>query len=366
MKNRYNKYDDFPPMLDFENYVIGFKECRNKTGWKKSIQSFWYNFTPNVFELIEYMENKNFKVSLPDEFQINERGKIRLIRSIPIKERLLVKVFCKNIIAPVLLPQLIYHNSACIKGKGTYFSKMQLKEHLFQYYQHHGHKGYVLTIDFSKFFQNIDHQILFDRLFEIYKNEDIRWFLKLIIDSFGERGLSLGSELSQILATWYPNPLDHFIKERLHIEYYGRYMDDLYLIHHDIKYLEYCLKEITRICNELKIVVNEKKTKFHKTHIGFVFLQCNFRITKTGKVVVKPSKKNALRLRKKLKKFKKFLDKGIITYIDVRNTYESWKGYLKGSDCYLMKKNMENFYINLFELDKEKEIAYNFIKKARK
>jgi hypothetical protein len=34
-------------------------------------------------------------------------------------------------------------------------------------------------------------------------------------------------------AIFYPDKLDHFIKEKLRVRYYGRYMDDLYLIHAD-------------------------------------------------------------------------------------------------------------------------------------
>lgn len=360
-----NKFDSFKPLLNFENYIICFRECCRKTSWKKSIQSFWYNLVPNIFSLIYQLKTNTFKISKPDEFKINERGKERLIRSIPIAERLVVKVLCKFVIAPVLLPQLIYHNSACIKGKGTLFAKMELKKHLRQFYNNYKHKGYVLTIDFSKFFQNIDHKILYDKLFKIYKDKYIRWILSLIIDSFGENGLSLGSELSQLLATWYPNPLDHYIKERLHIKYYGRYMDDLYLLHYDKKYLKYCLQQIKHICDELKIIINMKKTKFHKTEIGFKFLQCNFKITITGAIIIKPSKKNALRLRRKLRKFKILLDKGVITYKDIRNTYESWKGHLKNTNCYKMLQNMQKFYLVLFLLDKGQQIAYNFCKKSK-
>lgn len=361
-----NKYDDFAPMLDFEQYVFAFKECRNRTAWKKSIQAFWYNFTPNVFSIIDKLENKKIKMAKPDEFMINERGKPRLIRSIPIEERIFVKVLCKNIIQPVIIPQLIYHNSACIKGKGTLFAKQQLKKQLHAYYINHGYKGYVLTVDFSKFFPNIDHGILYNKLFKLFKDENIRWLLRLIIDSFGDKGLALGSELSQLLATWFPNDLDHFIKERLHIKYYGRYMDDFYLIHHDIKYLEYCLEEIKKVCERLKIIINEKKTKFHTVENGFRFLQCNFSITPIGEVIVKPSKKNNLRLRRKLGKYKKMLDRGKINYEDVRNTYESWKGHLKGSNHFKMLRNMEQFYISLFGLDKDKEASYNKTKTKRK
>ena len=36
------------------------------------------------------------------------------------------------------------------------------------------------------------------------------------------------------------NDLDHFIKERLHVKYYIRYMDDFILTHEDPNYLTKC------------------------------------------------------------------------------------------------------------------------------
>lgn len=59
-----------------------------------------------------------------------------------------------------------------------------------------------------------------------------------VIDSFeGEKGLGLGSQISQIMELLVLNDLDHFIKERLHIKHYIRYMDDFILIHSDKCYL---------------------------------------------------------------------------------------------------------------------------------
>lgn len=59
-----------------------------------------------------------------------------------------------------------------------------------------------------------------------------------VIDSFeGDRGLGLGSQISQIMELLVLNDLDHFIKEKLHIKYYIRYMDDFILIHPDRGYL---------------------------------------------------------------------------------------------------------------------------------
>lgn len=349
-KERIKQFNNFDCMLDFENYVYTFYKCRKRTSWKKSIQKFQLNLSKEILNIIEKVKAEKKITMKPVEFFINERGKERLIRSIPIQERVVVKNFCNNVISPLILPSLIFHNSACVKEKGALFAKEELKKHLRKYYMKNGNKGYVLTLDFSKFFANINHEIVFEKFKKLITNQKLFNLLKQIVNASGVKGVCLGSELSQLIATWFPSELDHFIKEVLKIKFYGRYMDDLYLIHNNKEYLNYCLIEIKRICEKLKIIINDNKTKLHKTEIGFIFLKCNFRISESGKIIVKTYKKNILRLRRKLKKFKSFLDNKKITYRDIKNTYESWKGHLKASNCYKVKDNMQKYYLDLFQI----------------
>jgi RNA-directed DNA polymerase len=46
-------------------------------------------------------------------------------------------------------------------------------------------------------------------------------------------GLPIGNLTSQVLANFYLNPLDHYVKHDLGIRYYGRYVDDMVFIHED-------------------------------------------------------------------------------------------------------------------------------------
>lgn len=73
---------------------------------------------------------------------------------------------------------------------------------------------------------------------------------------YEETSLGLGSQTSQLFALLTLNEIDHFIKEALHIKYYGRYMDDLYLIHNDSKYLMQCLKQIEEKLREIGLSLN--------------------------------------------------------------------------------------------------------------
>lgn len=59
----------------------------------------------------------------------------------------------------------------------------------------------------------------------------------------------------------YLSGMDHFIKEKLGIRYYGRYMDDFYLIHEDKAYLQYCRGEIEQYVARLGLR-DEQENKY--------------------------------------------------------------------------------------------------------
>lgn len=79
---------------------------------------------------------------------------------------------------------------------------------------------------------------------------------------------------SQILAIFYLNDFDHYVKEVLKIECYIRYQDDFLLFHPSKKYLQYCLKQITEILEKEKLTLNSK-TRIYKSTNNFIFLGKN-------------------------------------------------------------------------------------------
>ena len=79
---------------------------------------------------------------------------------------------------------------------------------------------------------------------------------------------------SQILAIFYLNDLDHFIKETLKIKYYVRYQDDFLLFHHSKDYLNYCLKEIKAFLTKENLSLN-RKTRIYKNTNNFLYLGRN-------------------------------------------------------------------------------------------
>ena len=84
----------------------------------------------------------------------------------------------------------------------------------------------------------------------------------------------------------YLSGMDHFIKEKLGIRYYGRYMDDFYLIHEDKAYLQYCRGEIEQYVARLGLRMN-KKTNIFPLRNGIDFLGFHTYLTESGKIIRK-------------------------------------------------------------------------------
>lgn len=150
-----------------------------------------------------------------------------------------------------------------------------------------------------------------------------------IIDSFAkDKGIGLGSQVSQLIALLYLNNLDHYIKEQLHINYYIRYMDDFILVHQDKEYLKHCLKLIQNKLKEVKLELNNK-TSIQPLNKGTVFLHWKYILTNSGKVLLLPDKKKLRNNRVKLNKLKNLFDKGLITKKDYQMSLNGIVAHLK-------------------------------------
>lgn len=352
----YENMNQFNKISSFENLLTAAHDCGNSVRWKASVQSFEVTMLRQCAKLRKELDNGSYRSKGFHEFTINERGKTRRIQSVHISERTVQKSLCNNVMKPVIVPKLIYDNSASLKGKGTEFALNRLKCHLERHYRKHGRKGGVLTIDFKNYFASIDHEKLLRLLDETFDDKEVFNFLKQFVTAFDE-GLGLGSEISQISAIYLPNAIDHMIKEKLHIKGYGRYMDDSYLMHEDIDYLKYCLRKIEEACDKLGIKINRKRTKITPLNKGFVYLKKRVYLQGNGRVCMRLSRKNITSRRRKLKKQKEKLDKGEMSPDTIMQSYQSWRGYATKYDSYNTVQNMDKLFFSLFGIrpGKEKE-----------
>jgi hypothetical protein len=351
-QQKLSHYDDFGLVADVDNLYASFNKCKIGVSWKESIQRYEANALKNVLETRRKLFAGESIQNGFVEFYLRERGKVRHIKSVHISERVVQKCICDEVLVPILTNSLIYDNGASVKKKGTHFAIRRFISHMTKFYRRNNYSndGYVLMIDFSKYFDNIDHEILFEMLDKKINDIHVKQLTKDLITVFGKgKSLGLGSQVSQVCAIFYPDILDHFIKENLGIKYYGRYMDDLYLIHHDKEYLISCLEKIKEVCDKLKITINQRKTTITKLSQGAEFLKGKYSLLPSGQILRRPVKSSTTRMRRKLLKFKSLLDQKKIGYNDIRTSYQSWRGnYIRRFNAYHRVRYMDRLYNNLF------------------
>lgn len=356
-----------------------FYEAKKGCSWKNSVQQYEANFLKNIRHTQLELREKTYRQQDFYCFYLKERGKDRYVRSISFYDRVVQRALC-DLVNPIVEPYLIHDNGASVKKKGIDFARRRIENHLHKYYRKYGNKGYALVIDFSKFYDNILHKPLMDMYREIIDDKDIINLINHLVDSFsvdisnynitenelfdslayakaetektGEKmmhkSLGIGSQISQISGIYYPSKMDNYCKIVKGIKFYGRYMDDTYIIGNSKEELKSLLDDIDKICKKQGIFINHKKTQLFRLDKGFTFLKIKYRLTDTGHLVRIPVKKNFIRERRKLKSFKNLLDKGLIDFHDIEEQYKSWKGNIQKYDCYKSLKNLDKVFNDLF------------------
>lgn len=356
-----------------------FYEAKKGCSWKNSVQQYEANFLKNIRHTQLELREKTYRQQDFYCFYLKERGKDRYVRSISFYDRVVQRALC-DLVNPIVEPYLIHDNGASVKKKGIDFARRRIENHLHKYYRKYGNKGYALVIDFSKFYDNILHKPLMDMYREIIDDKDIINLINHLVDSFsvdisnynitenelfdslayakaetektGEKmmhkSLGIGSQISQISGIYYPSKMDNYCKIVKGIKFYGRYMDDTYIIGNSKEELKSLLNDIDKICKKQGIFINHKKTQLFRLDKGFTFLKIKYRLTDTGHLVRIPVKKNFIRERRKLKSFKNLLDKGLIDFHDIEEQYKSWKGNIQKYDCYKSLKNLDKVFNDLF------------------
>ena len=351
-------------LFTLENMNNAFYKCAKISHWKESTQRYQSNLLPNNIKLQKEILNYSYKVSPTVNFEINERGKIRSIEAPAMRDRIIQKVICREILIPQLTPYLIYDNYASLKGRGTSFARKRLNIQLRRYIDEYGDDGYILKVDIKKFFESIDHTVIKQMLSIKLKDisDDIISLIFYFIDTSSntDKGLNLGAEIPQILAIFYLHKVDNYVKTVKGIKYYGRYMDDIFLISNSKKELKEVLDGIKLHLLRLKLELNEKKTAITTLHHGFTYMQIKYNVV-DGKIIKRPTRSKIVRERRRLKKYKGLYEQGLMSELEIRNCYLSWRGSLLKdcNACYKTVISMDKLYNDLFPI---KEMS---IKKKR-
>ncbi len=142
--------------------------------------------------------------------------------------------------------------------------------------------------------------------------------------------------MAQAAGISYPIPIDNYVKIVCSMPFYARYTDDSYIIDESKEFLEALLKDITVIAETIGITVNLRKTRICKLSDYWRFLQTQYSLTETGRVIQKINPKRLTDMRRKMKKVAR---KGCLTPKEFEDWYESW---FKAHYKIMSRKQREN------------------------
>lgn len=154
--------------------------------------------------------------------------------------------------------------------------------------------------------------------------------------------------MSQFIALLFANPIDHLIKDDMRFKNYIRYMDDGWVLAKTKKELKDLLKAIQKMCEKYKLNLNLKKTHIVPLNKGFTFLKKKVSIADNGSITINVSSNSVTRERRKLKKLKIKMLKGIITIKEIEGSYISWRGFASQFNSYNTIQKMNQLYKDLF------------------
>lgn len=335
-------------VIDFEAIFSSMYKCKKGVIWKDSVAAFYLNGIEESLKLSQELADNTYVEHPPKHFMITS-PKPREAVSIVFRDRVYQRSMNDNIIYPLMSKQFIFDNFACQKNKGTDRARERLDEFLHRFYRKHKLDGFVLKCDIKGYYPNMQHRVA-EKQFAKYLPPDAYMRTEKILHTqyAGDIGYNPGSQLIQIAGISVLSPLDHFIKEKLRIKYYIRYMDDFILIHESKEYLRECQEKIQAFLANDGFTLHPTKSTINAIAKPITFLGFTFKLTDTGKVIKTISTEAVKRKRRKLRHMVAKVKRGEMSKDKVKICYQGDRTYLaKGNSTKLIQR-MDAYCNNLW------------------
>lgn len=155
-----------------------------------------------------------------------------------------------QVLKPVLMRGMDYFCCGSVPKRGPHRAKNAIEKWL-----RNDPKGtkYAAEADVKKFYPSLSPRVVMRFLRRKIKDEA---FLNLIWRIIRD-GIKIGFYISQWLANAVLEPLDHFIRERLKIRHYVRYIDNITLFGPNKKKLHKAIREIMRFLAGMSLRLKE-------------------------------------------------------------------------------------------------------------
>ena len=374
-------------LTDLNLLYNSFLASLKGSAWKEEPQRFEIDFLSEIVRLKQEIESRTYVTSQGTEFTLNERGKIRHIHGARMRDRVVRHALCDGELADALRPYLIHNNGASQKGKGLSFSRTLFEKDLHNFWlKYRDNNCYIGFIDFSKYSDNIRHGQIKARVGPKISEEG-NWLLDEILRTFridvsymtdeeyarcmetkfnsvqyyetvpmeertGRRfmpkGVDIGDQVSQDIGIFFPTPVDNYVKIVRGCKWYGRYMDDMYIICRDRNELKSIIEGAKEVAECLGIYINERKTRIVRLSDTYKYLQIKYSLAENGRVIKRINPKAVTRERRRMKAYNRLILRGEMRYETAEMAIRSWMGDYSRLMSKKQIQNMKALYRALF------------------
>lgn len=348
----------FEDIRSMKNIELAYRKAAQNKRYTYGALQFTANLVDNLQDVYRSQKALHFTPGVFREHLIHD-PKTRLIMVQPFRDRVIHWAYYR-VINPFLVKGYIKDSYACIEGKGQIAAVEELQRWMYSAAiegRIDGNQWYYLKMDISKFFYRVPHDKLFMEFDRKISDRNVQTWVRAQLEDtsqrFGlppgkdilevakedrltDRGMPIGTLLSQMLANMYMNQLDQYAKRVLGVHYYMRYNDDFIILMNNKKQLHDIRKQITEFTVErLGLEINPKKTAIRPIHCGVEF--CGRKIFSTG---YRLRKSTALRVKRNLKGVMKRYRYGELTLQQAAQTVNSYQALLDKGDNQALKKSI--------------------------
>ena len=279
--------------------------------------AFEVNYEEKLFKLYEEIISRKYKVGRSICFIVEKPIK-REIFAADFRDRV-VHHLIFNYINPIFEKHFIKDSYSCRIGKGTSYGIKRAGHFVRSGSENYKKDCWILKLDIKGYFMAMDRNILYEKIeskLKTIKNADfdvdlILYLIRAVAFNvptknyhikgnrrdwvglpkskslfFSEegKGFTIGNLTSQLFGNIYLDGFDHFVREKLGIKLYGRYVDDMIFVHSDKKYLMAIVSKIRNyLQEELDLTLHPKKIYLQHYSKGVSFLGI---FIKAGKIYI--------------------------------------------------------------------------------
>ena len=344
MKTYKNIYGD---LCSQENILLAFKKARKGKTKMLYVKRYEENLKKNLLALREELLLQTYKPS-PLKKCIIRDPKTRTIYKSIFKDRIVHHVII-NVLKPIFEPIFICDTYASIKNRGYHKALARFDYFKRKVSKNNTRNCYVLKVDIKHYFQEIDHEILLNMIRRKIKDAKVVWLIKQILENYDVcvvnydgKGMPLGNYTSQFLANVYLNGFDYFIKNKLKVKYYIRYVDDFVLLHNSIEQLELWKMAVNSFLKrKLHLELHQDKSKIINLINGISLL--GFKVFYNYKLL---KKSNVNQIKRNVKEWNCLLDNWELFDEKVEEKLQGWIAHAKHGNTYKLRKEVIDSLLN--------------------